>query len=117
MQQYRVTKTLNKVYEVYVDAETKEEAERKGSGLLENGQGELVNDYYDEDETGVEELMEYTAERPVTLMLRRTGIMAADEDEAYEFAVKEFACAIQNLSNNVQYVTDVKVGDMELKED
>lgn len=115
MGSYRITKTLNKVYEVYVDAENKEEAERKGSELLNDGQGDLVDDYY-ADDTKVEELTEYTAERPVMLMLRRTGIVAADEDEAYEFAAREFADALQQL-RGVRFVSDVKVGDMDLKED
>jgi hypothetical protein len=90
---------LNKVYEVYVDAENREEAERKGIEMLENGEGDLVDDYY-ADETKVEEIVSYKAEQRLIITLRHYAD-AANVDEAYEYAKRQFADDLSSMRHTV----------------
>lgn len=114
MSQYRITKTLNKVYEVYVDAENKEEAERKGAELLNDGQGDLVDDYY-ADDTKVEEISAYKAEQRLIVTLRHYPD-AADVEEAYEYAKREFA-ELRDRIGGFSDVEYIESGEITIEKD
>ena len=114
MSQYRITKTLNKVYEVYVDAENKEEAERKGAELLNDGQGDLVDDYY-ADDTKVEEISAYKAEQKLIVTLRHYP-EAADVEGAYEYAKREFT-EMRDMIGSLLDVADIKSDVITIEKD
>ena len=110
MNRYRVKINLIKEYEVYVDADTTIEARTKGYRQLESGEGDLVDDYFDDESLDVTQLHPYKC----TQRLIRTYhhyCEAADEEEARLCASRQF-----NQADPEDW-TDQLVGDIEVEED
>ena len=110
MPRYRVKINLIKTYEVYVDADTTIEARTKGYRKLESGEGDLVDDYFDDESLDVTQLRQYKCTQKVVRTYRHY-CEAADEDEARKYADREF-----NQADPEDW-TDQRVGDIEIEED
>jgi len=107
---YRVKINLIKEYEVYVDADTAIEARTKGYRQLESGEGDLVDDYFDDESLDVTQLHQYKCTQKVVRTYRHY-CEAADEDEARKYADREFSL------KNCDDWEEQEIGDIEVEED
>lgn len=98
--QYCVSINLVKQYEVYVTASSVAEAENHGMELIEAGEGNLVDDYYQDSSLKAVEVHNYKATQKVTLTY--THYCTAGSDTAARiYAQRQFqedmASALQSV--------------------